>query len=82
MRSIPVRVNGVLAQRLGTSRLHISLPEESTVADLLEALRRNYPAAEDAVEKCVVVVGGKHVSPTTSLIENEEVSLLMPVAGG
>jgi molybdopterin converting factor small subunit len=82
MRSIPVRVNGVLAQRLGTSRLHVSLPEEATVGDLLETLRQTYPAAEDAVEKCVVVVGGKHVSPSKSSSENEEVSLLMPVAGG
>jgi molybdopterin synthase catalytic subunit len=82
MSLVTVRVNGVLAQEVGTSRLQLDLPQDATVADLLDAMCRRYPTSSEPIRRAIPVIGGNHVSPSATVPAGREVSLLMPVSGG
>lgn len=82
MKTISVRVNGSLAETLGASRLTVQIPQQATVGDLVTDLARRHPATADMLARAVVVTGGKHIEPSTVLSDNQEVALLMPIAGG
>lgn len=79
---VHVRVNGSLAEALGSSRHTIQVPQGATVSDLLDAFSAQHPGAADLISRAVAVAGGKHVAPATKLAENQEMALLMPIAGG
>lgn len=82
MKIISVRVNGALAQQIGSSRIQVALPEGATVADLLDALSRQHPTSSDLIRRAIPVIQGSHVSPEATLPAGQQISLLMPVAGG
>lgn len=82
MGLVTVRVNGILAQQVGSSRLQLELSEDATVADLLDAMCRHYPASTEPIRRAIPVISGNHVSPAAPVPEGKEVSLLMPVSGG
>ncbi len=77
-----VRVSGVLAQKIGTPRFHVTLPSSAQVQDLIQHLRANYPQLSEEFTQVVVVVGGTHQPETAVLEDGQEVALLMPIAGG
>lgn len=79
---IQVRVNGVLTTHLGRARLLVALPEGATVGDLLALLAARNPTAAAALEAAIPVVDGAPASRDRHLADQQEVSLLMPVAGG
>jgi molybdopterin converting factor small subunit len=79
---VMVRVNGVLVQKVGVARLPLSLMEGATVADLLAVLVKQYPQVAVEAGRAVTVVAGVHVDKTAVLHPNQEVALLLPVAGG
>ncbi|MFW6098052.1 MAG: MoaD/ThiS family protein [Chloroflexota bacterium] len=82
MKTISVRVNGSLVEMLGASRLTLQLPQQATVADLVQELSRRHPQTTDLLARAVAVAGGKHIEPSTVLTDNQEVALLLPIAGG
>ncbi|MCA9998077.1 MAG: MoaD/ThiS family protein [Anaerolineales bacterium] len=79
---IIVRVNGVLVQKVGAARLSLVVADGATVADLLRVLVEQHPQVAAEVARAVVVVAGVHVEKTAVLSPNQEVALLLPVAGG
>lgn len=79
---IAVRVNGPLAQRIGRSLLQVEMPANATIADLVEKLQAEYPQAQRQLSIAVPVVCGRPRSAQMSLHEEEELALLMPIAGG
>jgi molybdopterin synthase sulfur carrier subunit len=79
---VNVRFSGVLAQRIGSPRLLVTLPAPATVQDLLRYLQTTYPQLSPELGRVVIVAGGAHQSETTLLTNGQEVALLMPVAGG
>ena len=78
---INVRVNGVLVQEIGTSRLRVQVKGVASVTDLLDELRQQYPESAQKLSRAIPIVDGQQVPPTADLDE-QEVALLMPVAGG
>lgn len=82
MMQVTVRVNGVLVQRVGMARLPLVVGEGATVGDVLGVLVAQYPQVAAEVARAVVVVAGVHVEKTAVLLPNQEVALLLPVAGG
>ncbi|HSM57511.1 MAG TPA: MoaD/ThiS family protein [Candidatus Sulfomarinibacteraceae bacterium] len=82
MKTISVRVNGALAQQIGSSHVQVALAEGHTVADLLDALCRQHPSSSDLIRRAIPVIQGNHVSPDAALPAGHQISLLMPVAGG
>ena len=79
---VHVRINGALAQEIGTTRLQASLEEGMTVADLLTRLCQQHPHSAAKLKQAVPIVAGQHLPHTTALIAGQEVALLLPVAGG
>lgn len=79
---IHVRVNGVLAQRMGRARLTVAVPAGATVADVVTALRAAHPGQSAELAQVVAVVAGAHRPLTTTVENGQEVALLLPVAGG
>lgn len=82
MIALSVRLNGQLATTVGTSRLHLSLPDHATVSHLLARLAEQYPAASQLVGRAIPVIDGRHATPARPLSGVAEVALLMPIAGG
>ncbi len=78
---VSVRVSGGLAEELGAPRLSIALPDDATVADLLAHLRASYPQAE-RLSLALPIVAGQYASTERPLSADQEVALLLPVAGG
>jgi len=79
---ITVRVNGVLAQKMGTARFPVTLPTPARIQDLRQYLQTQYPGLSVEIERAVTVVSGVHKPATTLLQDGQEIALLMPVAGG
>lgn len=80
--NVNVRLSGDLAQQVGNARLHVTLAENATVADLVAHLQQQHPAAAARINIAVPIIAGEHVGPTTKLAAGQEIALLLPVAGG
>ena len=78
---LEVRLFAFLRDLAGTDRLELELPEGSTVADLLEAVRR-VPGLERMPGGTAVAVEREYADPARPLRNGEEVALIAPVAGG
>jgi molybdopterin converting factor small subunit len=79
---VQVRFGAGLATAAGTRRLRVALPNDATVDTLLARLHDLEPAIAGALDSALPVVGGAHASRTQALREGDEVSILIPVAGG
>ena len=80
--NINVRFNGALAQKIGTSRLQVQIQNPGAVSDLINHLQAQYPQAAPQFKQVVPFVAGQHLSLDAPLSDNQEVALLLPVAGG
>lgn len=80
--NITIRVNGVLAEKMGKNRFAYSLAPSATVHDLINNLQNQYPQLSDSLGRAVVISSGSHLSPSTPLQEGQEVAFLLPIAGG
>ena len=69
------------ADRLGTSRLELTLPEGATVTAVLKAVGR-LPGAEALPPSPLVAVNCSYASALTSLASGDEIAIIPPVAGG
>ena len=79
---VTVRVNGILAQKIGINRFPMALPDQATARALQQGLQGQYPNLSAEIERAVIVIGGTHRPGDTVLQDGQEVALLMPVAGG
>jgi molybdopterin converting factor small subunit len=82
MMLIRVRLGAGLVLPAGNSRVSVSLPENATVADLLDHLRAEYPALTQKINAALPLVSGRPVTLSHRLAEAQEVALLLPAAGG
>lgn len=72
----------VFRERLGTTHLEVDLPQGATVADLLEALRREHPGLGPLLAQTMVAVDQEYATPELVLQEGQQVALIPPVSGG
>ena len=79
---IPIRINGALAQEIGTTRLNVDVETSATVEDVLKELIARYPASAETLQIAIPFAGGRHLDKTTMLKQGQQVALLMPAAGG
>lgn len=78
-----IRLNGSLAQSIGTPHLQLTLPQnDPTIEDMLQMLTDMYPQAEQQFQQAIPVINGLHQAKSKSLVAHQEVALLMPMAGG
>jgi molybdopterin converting factor subunit 1 len=69
------------ADALGASTLDLELPRESTVGDVLTAVRSR-PGADRLPPSPLVAVNQRYASVESVVREGDEVALIPPVAGG
>ena len=76
-----VRLFARYAELLGGEHVEVSLPANSTVADLISALRA-LPGGASLPAQPFVAVNMAHVAPNVRVRPTDEVALLPPLAGG
>lgn len=66
----------------GTPALEIEVPEQATVADLLEIVYRRTPALREWDKSILVAAGLEFVERTYRVKASDEISIMPPVQGG
>ena len=79
---VKVRFFAVLRERAGASEITKEITEGSTVGDLWEALRREYPRLAPAKMALLYAVNRDYVSVSRVLKDQDEVAFVPPVSGG
>ena len=79
---VRVRFGAGLAGAAGTARVAVDLGEGATVADLIERLADAHPSLRGGLAGALPVIAGAHAARERPLAGGEEVSLLLPAAGG
>ena len=69
------------ADALGASSLDMELPRESTVGDVLSAVRA-YPGADRLPPSPLIALNQRYATLDSVVSEGDEVALIPPVAGG
>lgn len=80
--SFAVRVNGKLAEEIGTSRVSIEVEEPATIQDIIDEVASRFPQSSKTILEAIPFVSGSHRGAGTEIRPNQEVTLLMPAAGG
>jgi MoaD family protein len=71
-----------LKEIVGASALELSLPENSTVNDLFEQLKENYPQMRDFEKSVLFGIGVEFVNRNQPLNEGDTIAIMPPVQGG
>jgi MoaE-MoaD fusion protein len=79
---VRVRLGAGLSRFADAPLLSLELHEGASVDDLLTALGADQPALAPALRSALPVLAGEHVEREQRLSANDEVALLIPVAGG
>ncbi len=67
---------------VGAANLELSLDDPSTVGDLKQKLRDQYPSIQSLLDRSAVAVGQQYVQDNEPLFDGAEVGLIPPVSGG
>jgi molybdopterin synthase catalytic subunit/molybdopterin converting factor small subunit len=80
---VAVRLFSLLRERAGSDRVELQLEDGATVADALQALRKQ-PALGELLERLPVqlAVNRDYASPQTRLAADDELALIPPLSGG
>ena len=79
---LSVRFFALYRERAGCSVTRFTVPPESTVADLVAAVRERYPRLAPPDVKIVTAVNEEYAEPDTLLAAGDEICLIPPVSGG
>ena len=79
---LSVRFFALYRERAGCILAKVTLPEGTTVADLVAAVRDRYPQLAPPDVKIVVAVNEEYAELETSLQAGDEICFIPPVSGG
>ena len=79
---ILVRFFAIYRERSGVSKKVFQMPPDSSVLDLINVLRTQYPNLAPSDVQIVVAVNNEYASEQSMLKNNDEVALIPPVSGG
>jgi molybdopterin converting factor subunit 1 len=79
---VRIKFFAILRERAGTAEATKELPEGSTVSDLWQALRRDYPKLDVPGVRLLYAVNQSYVPPEHKLADRDEVVFIPPVSGG
>lgn len=79
---LSVRFFALYRERAGCSVAPVSVPEGSTVADLVVAVRQLFPRLAPPDVSIVVAVNEEYAEPEALLHSGDEICLIPPVSGG
>ncbi len=72
---------GITKDMVGQRILSYELPDQSTVPDLLENLKTDYPALQD-LSSVMIAVNNEYGQKDQILRAGDEIALIPPVSGG
>jgi MoaE-MoaD fusion protein len=79
---LSVRLFAILRERAGTDSVEIEIPEGSTVADAIEALRHQPGLAELEAMPLRLAVNREYANPGEPVAPDDELAAIPPVSGG
>lgn len=79
---IQIRAFALVRQALGVSELCLLLPAGVTVVQLLDTLKRDYPALVRLSDRVVVTVNQRYAGLDQTLEDGDQVAVFPPVSGG
>jgi MoaE-MoaD fusion protein len=79
---VRVRLGAGLSRFADAPLLSLELSEGASVDDLLTTLGAEQPGLKPALNSALPILAGEHVAREQRLSANDEVALLIPVAGG
>ena len=77
-----VRLFALYRERAGRSTVSVVVPDEATVADLTDEVRRQLPNLAPPEVKIVVAVNTDYADSEVVLQSGDDVCLIPPVSGG
>ncbi|MEE2629375.1 MAG: MoaD/ThiS family protein [Candidatus Thermoplasmatota archaeon] len=82
MGTFAVRVNGKLAEEIGASRISVEVGVPATIQDILDELSSSYPGSSGTLLEAIPFASGNHRGTAEEVQPGQEITLLMPAAGG
>ena len=82
MMNIQIKLFATLKDRAGSPQVMLDLPDETTVAALLDRLAQTQPRLAPALPTCLVAVNQEFAFGSTPIRSGDEVALFPPVSGG
>ena len=79
---VKVKFFAILRERAGAGEIIREMKEGGTVADLWEAIKKDYPKLAPIEMRLLYAVNQNYVRPDHTLKENDEVAFVPPVSGG
>ncbi len=79
---LQVKLFATLKDRAGGNQVMIELPDDATVATLLDRLAQAHPKLAPSLPTCLVAVNQEFAFGTTPIRANDEIALFPPVSGG
>src|SRR3954468_20845513 len=73
---------GILKELMGRREDSITLPDQSTLGDLLNHYERSVPTLKNMLASIAMSVNQEYAGPESKLNQGDEVALLPPVSGG
>jgi len=79
---LTVLLFAALAERANSREITITLPQPSTVKEMLEQISKEYPVLAPLLDSCFVSVNQEYAGLEQSVREGDEIAILPPVSGG
>jgi molybdopterin converting factor subunit 1 len=79
---VKVKFFAILRERVGAAEIARELPQGATVAELWQALQKEYPKLNVPGIRLLYAVNQNYVPPDHPLTEEDEVVFIPPVSGG
>jgi molybdopterin converting factor subunit 1 len=79
---VKVRFFAILREQVGKREITKEVEDGSTVGELWESLRQEYPKLAGANVRLLYAVNQNYVTPDQILQDNDEVVFVPPVSGG
>ncbi|MBO54864.1 MAG: molybdopterin converting factor subunit 1 [Dehalococcoidia bacterium] len=80
--NIEVTFFAIYRERIGKNKHTVHLPEKANVANLVSAIRTEFPLIAPPSVNIVVAVNAEYAEETDMLHEGDDVCLIPPVSGG
>ena len=79
---VRVKFFAILREKVGAAEITKEIGAGSTVADLWQALQKDYPKLDVPGIRLLYAVNQNYVTPDYALKESDEVVFVPPVSGG
>lgn len=80
--TVTLKFYGQLRDIIGKNEEEIEVKENTTIADLAEAIGQRFPKLREHLQTVSFAVDNEYAPKGTVLMEGNEVGLLPPISGG